>query len=209
MRGRFLGFTFWLMVSSTQLGCAMYPPFDQTFVEIRTPHFEVLSSFDEQDTRDLSRTLESFHAGMTRALGIDPSVGAGERMRVLAFDDRSPGRPFGIRGDDAYFVPGVERPTIVLRTSPNWRNVAPAALRHRIAHRRLRDETPHRYPLWLEEGLAQFAGTVDVRGEQILIGSPIESHTTRIRDWLRGRLKSLLNEKDLSNYPQKARDVFD
>ncbi|MBJ19024.1 MAG: hypothetical protein CL933_06315 [Deltaproteobacteria bacterium] len=134
MRGRFLEFAFWLMASSAQVGCAMYPPFDQTFAEIRTPYFEVLCSFDEQDTRGLSRTLESFHAGMTRALGIAPSVAASQRMQALAFDGRSSGRPFGIRGDDAYSVPGVERPTAVLRTAPNWRDVTPAAIRHRIEH---------------------------------------------------------------------------
>lgn len=209
MSGRIRGFALALLCGSGLIGCAMLPPYDQPFVEVRTPHFEILSAFGEADSRALARTLELFHAGMDRALGIESAADTRAPLRVLAFDDRSPGRPFGIRGESAYSVPSVDRPTIVLRTSPGWREVTSVELRHQIAHRRLRDATPHRYPLWLEEGLAQLAGSIDVRGERVLIGQPIGDHATRIRDWRRGSLERLLREEDLSSYTRAARADFD
>ncbi len=194
----------WLMA-----GCASLSPFNQEFVEIRTTHFHVMSSFGVAETQELARVLEFYHAGTLKALELGNESRGIEMTRVLAFDDRSLGRPFGVRGEDAFFLPTPESGIIVLRTSADWRQRATLELRLRYAHRLLRNLAAVRYPLWLEEGLAQFASTVDVRGREISIGAPIEQHTSVIRDWSRGSLSRLLKETDLTDYNPSAREDFD
>jgi tetratricopeptide (TPR) repeat protein len=194
--------------ASMMLACAPVLLHDQEFVEIRTTHFQVMSSFDVEQTRELALALESYHSGTLRALGLDPTSEVVEITRVLAFDDRSLARPFSMRGADAYFVPTPDSGTIVLRTNANWSQRATTKLRDRYAHRLLRNLSRQRYPLWLEEGLAQYASTMDVRGRQIRIGMPIAEHAKLIGDWTRGSLEQILTATDLSEYTPASRADF-
>ena len=98
------------------LGCASSSPFNQAFVELRSPHFILTSSLGESATRALARDLEVFHAAVLEALGIPLGVHGEQPTRVVAFDGRGVSRPFAIRGQGASLVPGLDGLTLMVRT---------------------------------------------------------------------------------------------
>ncbi len=111
-----------LLAALLSLACATRSPGRQSFVSVQTPHFEIVSSFGEQRTLALARRLESFRAGVSRAIGAESvsRVGHAPRVRVLAFDDRSLTRPFARREEAVYFMPTVEAGLLVIRASGAW-----------------------------------------------------------------------------------------
>lgn len=190
-------------------GCASVSPFNQTFLEIRSPHFHILSSFSDAETRELARSLEFFHVATLRVIGHEDAASLAPPTRVLAFDDRSPGRPFGVRGEDAYLLVTPDSPRLVIRTSADWNSRASGHLRHRYAHWLLRSLSPRRRPLWFEEGVAQYARTIEVGESDVRIGAPATEHTRTLLEWRRDNLSQILNARDLSGYSTAARADFE
>jgi tetratricopeptide (TPR) repeat protein len=191
-----------------QAACATRSPDRQSYVEVNSANFEVLSSLGDEETRDLVRDLEFFHAGTLAVFGMEESPGRHGRTRVLAFDDRSPGRPFAIRGEPAYYLPGVDSGVIVLRVPDAWGRQGALPMRAAYAHRLLRSRSPIRLPLWLEEGLAEAASAIQIRDDEIRMGALIEPYVAEIKDWRRSSLASILQEDDLSEDSDSAREQF-
>ena len=200
-----------LLAALLSLACATRSPGRQSFVSVQTPHFEIVSSFGEQRTLALARQLESFRAGVSRAIGAESvsRVGHAPRVRVLAFDDRSPTRPFARRAEAAYFLPTVEAGLLVIRASGAWGRRASRNLRRDYAQWLLRGRYAGRTPLWLEEGLAQFASTVEVRERRIRIGAPVQVHVNAIQDWPSSSLDWVLRTSDLSRTSDGQRARFE
>ena len=147
--GRRKTFLAWGIVALMASACATTRPANQSFVSLRTPNFEILSALGRSQTRALARDLELFHAGVLAIAGLEETPDWREPTRVLAFDDRSLGRPFGIRGRTAYFVPGVDRGTLVFRVPGGWHERASRELRADYAQRLIRGRSPRRLPLWV------------------------------------------------------------
>ena len=51
------------------LGCATKPLHELDWVEVRTPHFEIVSSLSDDETRELARDAELFHAATEFVMG--------------------------------------------------------------------------------------------------------------------------------------------
>jgi tetratricopeptide (TPR) repeat protein len=191
------------------LACASaIRPAAQDFWRVETRDFEILSAFGEQETRELARELQLFHAGVLAALGLDRSPDWFPRTRVLAFDDRVPGRPFAVDGQASMYVPGVDQGTIVFRVPGSWDQRASWTLKTDYAREVVRSRSRERLPLWLEEGLAQVAAASKIEKGGIWLGALVDSHYAEIRDWKRGDLSSVLQETDLSGVSDRGREVF-
>lgn len=196
-----------LLGAAAALACATTSLPQQEFATVETPHFEILSSLDEDATRDLAEDLELFHTGVEFVLGLQtPEAPAGPRVRVLAFDDRSLTRPFLVDGAPSYLLPTPDGPVLVLRTGGGWDD-ATLELRHRYAHHVFRTRLPPR-PLWYEEGLCQVASTLDVRDDDVRVGLPREDHVLALRDWTVRSLERTLGARDLAGWSDAERETF-
>lgn len=191
------------------LACATARPANQSFVSLRTPNFEIVSAFGSSQTRALARDLELFHAGALAIAGLAETPDWREPTRVLAFDDRSLGRPFGFRARAAYFVPGVDRGTLVFRAPGSWHERASPELRADYAQRLIRGRSPRRLPLWVEKGLAEVASGVQIGDGQALLGASIQKHVAAVLDWRRSSFEPLLQTTDLSSASKREVERFE
>jgi len=204
-----LGLLVLVVAIAGSLGCATTRPGMQSFVRLETPNFEVVSSLGRDETRELAEGLELFHAGCLSLFGFETTPIGHGRTRVLAFDDRSLGRPFGMGAASAYFVPTLERPQIVFRVPGSWRERVSRSLRADYARRLLRSRSPRRLPLWLESGLADVASTIQVRGEEVRLGALVEAYAKAIEDWRRSSFAELLRTRHLVDASASERALFE
>ena len=200
----------WIVVAlAATLGCAATQSVHrQRFLELRTPHFEIMSSLGDARTRALARDLELFHTGVEYALELPLSNSTPVPTRVYAFDDRGFTRPFALRGAKVYLVPLVEAPLLVFRTPEDWDERATRLVRERYARRLLRRRDPTRRPLWYEEGLGQFASTVEIDPPRVRVGGIVVEHVQALRDWNANSLAPLFNARDLSRRSPNAIELF-
>ena len=198
-----------MLFASWMLGCASVSPFNQSFVELRSPHFIVTSSLGESATHELARDLEVFHAGVLEALGIPLGEQGGQPTRVLAFDGRGMARPFAIRGQGASLVPGLDGPTLMIRTNCAFSQCMRPDLRHRYAHYVLRAVSARRAPLWYEEGRAQVSSTIDVSGSVARVGRFAEEKAVRLLEWRRSDLSRVLERRQVATESLEGRLQFE
>jgi tetratricopeptide (TPR) repeat protein len=188
-------------------GCVTTPLPDREWVEVRTPHFEIVSSLSANDTIDLARDAELFHSATEFVLGTTfpaPAV----PTRIYAFDGRGLVRPFDVRGEPGYFLPSLRAATIVLRTGDGWRLDATESLRHEYVHYLLRNHGGFERPLWFDEGAAEFLSTVEVKDGHVDLGRFRTDHVTLLRDqpWI--PLIRILRTGDLEDWGRRKRRIF-
>jgi hypothetical protein len=191
------------------LGCAAALPFRQDFVEVVTPNFHVTSSLGEAMTRALVRDLELFHAGVLHAVGLEAELAPRTRTRVVAFDGRGMSRPFAVRGASASLLPSIEGATLMIRAPGRFEERVDPELRHRYAHRVLRDHSRELPPLWYEEGRAQLASTIAIRAGEVEIGRVAAAHRARVLDWRRSDLAEILRVRQVARLSEADRALFE
>ncbi len=198
-----------LLAASTTFGCASVSPWNQRFVEVVTPNFVLVSSFDEEATRTLASDLETFHAGVLYALGLPPDARLPRRTQVVAFDDRGFGPSFSVRGEPAVLLPAVEAPVLVIRAPGPLSERVGADVRHRYAHRVLRARSRSLPPLWYAEGRAQVAGTIRVSGSVAEIGRLHPEFARATAEWKRGDLADVFDVTRLDDRSRASRRDFE
>jgi len=198
-----------LLLAWVATGCASVSPWNQPFVEVRTPNFVVASSFGEEAALTLARELEAFHAGVLYAVGLAPDARLPNPTRVLAFDDRGFGRPFALRSEVAALLPGVDAPILVIRAPGDFAERVIPDVRHRYAHRVLRALSEERPPLWYAEGRARLASEIRVSGTVAEIGRAEAALGRQIMDWHRGDLAEVLDVTSLADRSLASRREFE
>lgn len=189
------------------LGCATRPLDQQDWLVVATPHFEVVSALGKDATLELARDAERFHQAVEFVLGL-PLEAPAVPTRIYAFDDRTIERPFAIRGESGYFLPTLRETLIVLRTGDGWRDDATKELRHEYVHYLLRSQSALAPPLWFEEGAAEFLSTVALRDDRMELGRFRADHLKALGDQTWIPLQSILDAKDLEDWPQGRRARF-
>jgi len=189
-------------------GCAFKPAHRQSYVELETPHFQVVSSLGPQGTIELARDLESFVDTIEFVAG-ESLTTAAAKTRVLAFDDRTFTRHFDQNGVSGYFLPSLDGGTMVLRTGGGWRDDASEDLRHHYAHYLIRNHHGLDLPLWYDEGLAVYASTIDIDDGFAEIGRHRRDHLVRLRSspWI--SLSRLLESEHTADFGARDRELFD
>jgi tetratricopeptide (TPR) repeat protein len=189
------------------LGCATKPLHERDWVEVRTPHFEIVSSLDESDTRQLARDAELFHAATEFVMGT-PLRAPPVPTRIYAFDGRGFRRPFAVRGAPGAFLPSLRESVIALRTGDGWQEDTTESLRHEFVHYLLRNHGGFDQPLWFDEGSADFLSTVAAKGDQAELGSFRRDHVRMLRDQSWVPLIRILRVEDLEGWGTRRRGVF-
>ncbi len=189
-------------------GCATGDLEERAWLEVRTEHFDVVSSLSEAQTFELARDLEGFRAGVEFSLGerVPP---APVRTEVYAFDGRGFSRPYAVRAQSGFFLPRLRGPVIVLRGGGGWRVDASVTLRHHLAHYFIRNREGLSTPLWYDEGFAHFSSTIEVLGERANLGVPNDEQVRLLRATPRVPVQRVLEASDLTTFGPSDRKIFD
>ena len=143
---------------------------------VRTNNLFIIGNADPERLRQVAVWLEFFHSAFGRLVSrnvIDASV----PTTVIVFrDDASfipfkplyQGRPANLAG---FFQPGEDVNYIAMSLDPHLRDPFSVAF-HEYVHLHLRDNIPN-VPLWLNEGLAEFYGSLEFSGNEAILGVPL------------------------------------
>ncbi|HEV3485911.1 MAG TPA: hypothetical protein VG106_10925, partial [Vicinamibacterales bacterium] len=150
-----------------------FPAEDEPWIRVRSPHFDIISSASEAQTRTIADQLETLASALTRfEQNAAPAT-------IFVFAKRRESQP--------YFdlLIGREKTTVTgmyVRHDGGGTMFVDAAQRrfertalHELIHDLLRqsDIAP---PLWLEEGLAEYFGNAELRRNGIVAGGSIPEH---------------------------------
>lgn len=145
------------------------PIVDRSWVAVSSPHFEILSTMKAEEVVVLAEDLERFRAlihTVTRTPRVEPPV----PTRITAFARRSELTPFRpSRRAAGFFDSGLRENSIVLADYSNELGASEIIL-HEYVHFVLRNGTDWHYPIWYDEGFAEFSSTARVQDGRLSLG---------------------------------------
>jgi tetratricopeptide (TPR) repeat protein len=147
-----------------------------TWRSIRTNNLFVVGNASEEDLRQVALWLEFFHSTFGRLMS-RPPIDYSVPTTVIIFKDDATfhqfkplyqGRPANVVG---YFQPGLDTNYIAFSLEGSRRGLLRTAF-HEYVHLYLRDSHPG-VPVWLNEGLAEFYGSLAHANNEAVLGVPI------------------------------------
>lgn len=156
----------------------------EKWLHARTPHFEMLSSAPEAESRRILAALEQFRASF---LATFPFPGANEpRTTIVVFGSERQFRPYrplyeGKPKEVAgYFLPGRDEVMIAMTTDVGGEDADPTeVIYHEYVHL-LIHARELRLPVWLNEGLAELYSTFLVNGRNVEFGAAKDRHVATL-----------------------------
>ncbi len=167
----------------------------QGWIHATSAHFEMYTASSETNAAaalgELERARAFFLAsGMLKDEPKDP-------VRVIAFASESEYRPYGVTpGTLGYYIRNYGRDYISLQDlDPSHREIPIHEYTHLVLQ-----HAGLKLPLWLNEGLADFYSSLDLRGDRVLLGQALSLRLkTLSRDpWI--ELSALLQANSGSTY---------
>jgi hypothetical protein len=152
---------------------------------VRTNNLFVIGNADPEKLRQVAAWLEFFHAAFAQLVSrnvLDSSV----PTTVILFRDEASfapfkplyqGRPANLAG---FFQPGEDVNYIAISLDPHERDPFSTAF-HEYVHLHVKDNIPGA-PLWLNEGLAEFYGTMQFSGSEAVLGAPLNYYIRLLRE---------------------------
>ena len=147
----------------------------EQFVEVQSPHFNVLTNSGESRGRDVALQLEqmrflfaqSFFKGQVDQAVPLQVIGLKSEKQLSEYAPLFQGKPVNVVG---FYLRSQDKDYIVLdvETRERWE-----ALFHEYAHLLLDNNLPEA-PAWFSEGFAQFCSTIQMSGKEIIVGRPPE-----------------------------------
>jgi tetratricopeptide (TPR) repeat protein len=186
-------------LSATLLLALCAPPAPAAWLRLTTPNFELFTDAGDQQGRQAMIRLERIRSVFGGASGVKPVP---RPVRVFVFKSEREFRAFRpSESATGFFQGGPDRNYIAMHgaTGETLRGI-----HHEYVHMVL-NHSAAALPQWFEEGLAEFYSTIDKRGEDVLIGSPVDNHirTLLLSQWIDARTfigvtkrSPLYNERD-------------
>jgi tetratricopeptide (TPR) repeat protein len=157
-----------------------FPAGSQTWTEVRSPHFVVVSNARGQEARHVAERFEMIRAIFLGHLGRIDTIDS--PVTVLAAKDEATLRnlfpvfwqkknlshPTGVfvRGHDANYI------VLEVNVSLDPSAVVPyESIYHEYVHYLMRDLS-FQLPLWMVEGIAEFYGNTRIQSDRVLVGVP-------------------------------------
>lgn len=164
-----------LLIVSSLLASA--PAKTQAWIEVRTPHFVVLSDSNEKQTTHVADQLERMRAVFHKVFP-QAQVDPGSPIIVIAVKNK---KDFQALEPEAYlakgqlelaglFLRGPDKNYILLRLDAEGPHPY-ATVYHEYTHL-LESRAEEWLPLWFNEGLAQFYENTDIHDKEVLLGQP-------------------------------------
>ena len=160
------------------------PQTRDTWRSVRTNNLFVIGNADAEKLRQVATWLEFFHGAFGRLVSrtvIDSSV----PTTVILFRDDASFHPFkpSYQGRTAnvagYFQPGDDVNYIAISLDPSDGNPFHTAF-HEYVHAHVNENIPNA-PLWLNEGLAEFYGSLQFSSGEAILGTPLMHYIRYLR----------------------------
>ncbi|HEX4228940.1 MAG TPA: hypothetical protein VHZ07_09725 [Bryobacteraceae bacterium] len=166
-----------------------------TWIKVTTPNFEMYTTNDQKDA---ARALQVFEQIRYFFVASSPSKPVSSSpVRIVAFRSEREYAPYRLNaGAFAYYVRCHNRDYIVMQ------DIEPAhypAAMHEYTHLIVEHLNLH-FPVWLNEGLAEFYSSLEARGNQAVVGGVLPGRMAilKSRPWL--DLKLLFSVDQSSSY---------
>lgn len=166
MQKRFGSLVFSLLVIAT--GCVS-PMREAPWVVVESDRFEIFSTLPAEKVKALATELERFHA-LVYAVTNAPEIESAVPTRIYALARRSEYSQVGVSGTAGTFSQGLRQNQILISGySPSLG--ASEIILHEYVHFVLRNGKNRPYPLWYDEGLADYFSTVVRRKDLLVVGA--------------------------------------
>jgi len=195
---------------------------ERPWIEVKSPHFTVVSNASEKSARKVAWQFEQIRF-VFQKLWPWARVSSATPIVVLAVNDESTLRTLapqywevkgGVR-PSGVSVTGSDRHYVTLRVdipTPDVEGINPfMTIYWSYAYLAIESSMGRNLPLWFERGLAELFSNTIVRDKDILVGRPIRWHLERLAQGGRLRLPDLLAVDHKSKYRTDQDDsrVFD
>lgn len=184
-----------------------------TWTSVRSQNFFLVGNASEKEIRKVATRLEQFREAFARIfkrVRLSDSV----PTTVVVFKNMNAYKPFNPRGSAGYFQSGEDVNYITLTAEHNPGEENPfGTIFHEYMHLLVKNNVSPNTPPWLNEGLAEFYSTLEVKdGDKsgADIGRPISYHVYYLREQKQLPLRTLLAVDHSSpHYNEKSkRGVF-
>jgi Tfp pilus assembly protein PilF len=161
---------------------------DKPWLEVRSPHFRVLTDASADDARHVAREFEQLRAVFASEY---PTfrLESGTPLLIFAARDEDTARALApnlwrMKGAKpaGYFQQSWERKYAMVRMD-TWGEGAHQVVFHEYTHSLLHLNF-HWLPTWLDEGMAEFYAYTKFKGNETMIGSPTERYRALNRGYL-------------------------
>jgi tetratricopeptide (TPR) repeat protein len=137
----------------------------ESWTHVASPHFDLYTTAGERQAHEALAYFERVRAFFTEFLKLSPRSDIQTRLIVFNGEAQfAPYRPYPSAG--AFYQSGVDRDYVVMKS---FTEDAYPIVVHEYAHLIFRHSGAV-YPLWLNEGLADFFSTLSQQGEKMNIG---------------------------------------
>lgn len=148
------------------------------WINLQSKNFNVVSNADEKKTKELTLKMEQFRYTLSQ-IYVDIPESEPVKVTVVIFKDDKTFNPFkpiykGKRIDDVagYFEASEDENIIAIDASSEE---VLRVIFHEYFHLLLSYSTVE-LPLWINEGLAELYSSFEIDKNEVVIGSPLESH---------------------------------
>lgn len=149
---------------------------ERAWLEVRSEHFVIASALSEERTLALAQELESFRAAVDMLTGaVDAADPIPTKIYLLPRAERALGFDGMITG---YFRPGMRANYALM--IPERDSGSARVLKHEYTHYLVGNRDQRRYPLWIEEGLAEVFSTLTVDGAVLEYGRASEGRANSL-----------------------------
>jgi tetratricopeptide (TPR) repeat protein len=191
----------------------------QTWIELRSTHFIVVSNAKEKEARQVGYQFELIRAVFEDYFRQSESA-TDPPLSVIAVKDEHTFKELmpefwakkGSVHPAGYYLGGAEENYVVLRldiSTNEGADVPYEPFYHEYVHYLMR-RLMFKLPLWMIEGLAEFYGNTRIEGKRVLVGAPSRSHILFLRDKELLRVGSLFDVNASSPYyhEDNKADIF-
>ena len=158
---------------------------DRKWIEVRTPNFAIRSMLDEEATVKLARYLEMFRIVAAIVTGT-PLIDSPLPTEIYTISSGRASKDFGLEPTVAgFFHSGLRRNTIVVRRATGVKS--PEIMMHEYVHFLVRSHGNTNYPMWFQEGFAEYLSTAVIESGVVTIGNMSEhrAETFKFLSWVR------------------------
>jgi tetratricopeptide (TPR) repeat protein len=161
-----------ILVHSAAFLIASAPAFaGQHWISISTPHFEMYTTNGEKQAARALQVFEQVrYFFLQKSKNKPPPQG---RVCIIAFASEKEYQPYRVnQGAFAYYLPSRERDYIVMQDIQAEHHQAAV---HEYTHL-IVQHLKLNLPAWLDEGMADLYSSLEPRGQQSMVGRPLEGH---------------------------------
>lgn len=151
---------------------------EDSWLEVRSPHFRVLTDASANDGRTVANGLEQIKHIFGARYGNGDNVQFGPPLTVFAVRSESTFRELRpglakVKGSDniaGEFESGWEKQFAIIRLD-SWGDQGQVVVYHEFTHSFFHANS-HWLPVWLDEGIAEFYAYTKFQHDRILVGAP-------------------------------------